>query len=329
MQQDEKVRKLFATALFILVVAVVLYALLPFVNALFGSVLLYFLFRPLYLFFHKNGLSRPLSASLVIIISLLVLIVPLGFGSTLVVQEISGGLSDPSIIVSKISAIDASLPFVDLTSFVDNFFGVVVNFAKTLLLSAVNNITRMLIQLTIAYFLFYFMLIDSENLNDKIKSFLPFNEKNSKRLVEQFDTVTHSTVVTTGLIALLQGGLLGAGFAILGIKSAFFWGFIGILISFLPFVGIPLIWIPTALIQLFSGNLFIGFAVLAWGSFLSTIDNFLRPYIQNRVGKIHPLITLVGVFIGLPLFGILGLVIGPLLLSYALSITEMYVEEYV
>lgn len=329
MLNDKKAQLIFATALFVMLIAVVLYALLPFFNALFGSVLLYFLFRPLYIYFHKHGFNRSWSATFVIIISLLVLVVPLGFGTTLVVQEISDGLANPSGYVERLSYVDEMIPFVDVVSILDNSLDVLISFSKDLLFSAVNNITKILIQLTITYFLLYFMLIDSENLNKKIKSFLPFNKKNSSRLVDQFDKVTHATVVTTGLIALMQGSLLGFGFAILGIPGAFFWGFMGILISFLPVIGIPFIWVPTVIIQLISGNTFVGFAILAWGSFLSTVDNFLRPYIQNKVGQIHPLITLIGVFVGLSLFGILGLVIGPLLLSYSLSITEMYFEEYV
>lgn len=329
METKEKVRKVFATVLLVAILAIVLYALLPFFNALFGAVLLYFLFRPLYLHFHKNHIPKVWSALIVIIISLCVLIIPLGVGASLVISEVSSGFANPSTYIDKIHDINELLPFVDIMSFSDEIFSALVSFSKSMLLSTVDNVSRLLIQLTITYFVFYFMLIDSENLNEKMLTFLPFNEKNSKDLLKQFDTVTHSTIVTSGLIALMQGGLLGVGFLVLGIKGAFFWGFIGFLISFLPVVGIPLIWFPTAMVQFFSGNIFVGFAIFAWGAFLSTIDNFIRPYIQHKVGQIHPLITLIGVLSGLPIFGIMGIVIGPLLLSYTVSITQMYIEEFV
>lgn len=329
MESKERVRKIFATVLLIAVLAIVIYALLPYFNALFGAVLLYFLFRPVYMWIHKKKISKNWSAVWTIVLSLLILIIPLSFAATLVVQEIAQGIADQSQIISRLQGIDELLPFVDLTSFSDQLLNFLINFVRTSLVATIGNVTRLILQLTITYFVFYFMLIDSENLNKKIMKFLPFNKKNSERLVQQFNNVTHSTVVTSGLIALMQGTMLGLGFWILGFKGAIFWGFIAFLISLLPVVGVPLIWVPTAVIQFVAGNTFPAVAIFIWGAIISSVDNFIRPYIQKRVGQIHPLITIVGVLSGISVFGILGIVIGPLLLSYAISITQMYIEEFV
>lgn len=328
MESRERVRKVFATVLLIAVLVVVLYALLPFFNALFGAVLLYFLFRPIYIRLHKKLKKKALAASITIVISLLILVIPLGFAATLVVQEVTQGIAEGQII-AKLQTIDQVFPFLDVQEFTDRLLEVLVSFVQNTLVATIGNATKLVLELTITYFVFYFMLIDSEHLNVKMQQFLPFKQDNSKRLLDQFNNVTYSTVVTSGLIALMQGTMLGIAFWVLGFNGAFFWGFIAFLISLLPVVGVPLIWAPTGVIQLVAGNTFEGIAILVWGALISSIDNFIRPFIQKKVGQIHPLITIVGVLSGLPIFGILGIVIGPLLLSYAISVTQIYIEEFV
>jgi predicted PurR-regulated permease PerM len=113
------------------------------------------------------------------------------------------------------------------------------------------------------------------------------------------------------------------------LPGAFLWGFVGALASFIPFVGAPFIWIPTSVYLLLSGNLLggLGFALL--GTFISSIDNVVRPLIQKKVAQIHPFVSLLGIFVGFSLFGIIGIVLGPLLLSYFLLTLSMFKQEYI
>lgn len=327
---DERVRKIFATIIVVAVVAIVLFATARYFTALFAAFLLFFLFKPVYSWFHhKKKFSRGLSASLVITIILLGIIVPVGLVTPLVVQQIGSGITQANILLPDLLALDARIESVDLAGLIQEQYSALGSFTKTLIVSALDNATKLLISLFITFFVLYFMFVESEHMDKKILKLIPFNEKNARRLWLEFRNVTHATVISTGLIALMQGILLGIGFAVFGIKGAVFWGFIAVLISLLPIVGVPLIWIPAGLIYLLAENYFAGIGILIWGSIISTIDNFLRPWIQKRVGQVHPLTTVIGIFIGLPLFGLIGLVLGPLLISYALLITQMYLEEYV
>jgi predicted PurR-regulated permease PerM len=146
--------------------------------------------------------------------------------------------------------------------------------------------------------------------------------------VQECKRVTYATIVATGLIALIQGILITLAFLVFDIQGAFFWGFITAFLSFLPVVGPTLIWLPGSVFLFIQHRIGAGIALMVWGILLTNIENFLRPMLQKRVGKIHPLISLIGVFIGIPLFGLLGIVIGPLLLSYFLLIIRMVREEY-
>jgi predicted PurR-regulated permease PerM len=202
------------------------------------------------------------------------------------------------------------------------------SFISTLLVGAVKGFTNILISLTILYFVLYYLFINNDNLKKKLHDIIPFNNKHTKQLVDECRTVTYATIVATGLIALVQGALITAAFLVFNIQGAFFWGFIAALMSFLPVVGPTLIWLPASVFLFFQNRIGAGIALVVWGLLITNIENFLRPMLQKKMGKIHPLISLIGVFIGIPLFGLLGIVIGPLLLSYFLLIVKMVREEY-
>src|SRR5690606_8114321 len=126
-------------------------------------------------------------------------------------------------------------------------------------------------------------------------------------------------------VAIVQGGFLAIGFLIFGAKDPLSWGVICAIWSFIPLLGPPLIFVPAAAILISQVATWQGVGLLIWGfSLVINIDNVLRFIIANRVGDIHPLITVVGVIIGLLLFGIMGLVYGPLLLTYFLIAVRIY-----
>jgi predicted PurR-regulated permease PerM len=111
----------------------------------------------------------------------------------------------------------------------------------------------------------------------------------------------------------------------LGYKDPVFWGVITAFISFVPVLGPPVVFVPAAILQIADGNNFAGWAMLIFGFVvIINIDNVLRFIIAKKVGNIHPIITVIGVIIGIPLFGILGLVFGPLLLSYFILLVKIY-----
>src|SRR5690606_17096982 len=137
--------------------------------------------------------------------------------------------------------------------------------------------------------------------------------------------ITYSNIIGQTIIAIVQGGCLALGFVIFGVEDPLFWGVICAILSFIPLLGPPLIFVPAALILLSHGNSWQGIGLLIWGfGLVINIDNVLRLVIAKKVGDIHPLITVVGVIIGLPLFGIMGLVYGPLLLAYFLIAVKIY-----
>lgn len=155
--------------------------------------------------------------------------------------------------------------------------------------------------------------------------YAPFRQQQALEFALELRDTTYSNVLGQGLISLVQGTLVGIGFVIFGISDAIFWGTIAGFVSFLPVVGSPIVFVPAAIIQLMNGHSASGWGLLLWGFIIVTnIDNVIRFSIAKRMANTHPVITVIGVVIGVPVFGILGIVFGPLLLSYFILTVKIF-----
>tara|TARA_Y100000294_G_C8539855_1_gene330674 strand:+ start:65 stop:1054 length:990 start_codon:yes stop_codon:yes gene_type:complete len=323
--KPRQIKQILATIVIVIVAAFVLYALLPYVSAFAGALILFALLYPVNKFFRKK-IGKKFSALLCILLSILIIVFPLFLISNMLINEVSVVAKDTEFIEGAIKQVNDEIN-------VQEYFSEISTYIKQGIKTTANAFFGSIIHFAVAsiilYFALFFMLLQSDHFIKIIEKHLPFNEKNSKILMNEFVNVTKSTVIGMGLIAIIQGLLLGFGFWILGIQGAVFWGFVGAVLSFLPIVGVSVIWIPTVLYQLFIGNYFAGIGLLLWALVVITgSDYLLRPYISKKIAKLHPLITLIGVFIGIPFFGIFGILLGPLLLSYLFLLIKMYGEEY-
>ena len=204
-----------------------------------------------------------------------------------------------------------------------------VNYTSLFILGSIQSLSHQSIGLLIMYFLLYYLFTgEDSDFMRQITVAVPFNEENTATLLDEFQRVVRTTLIASGAIALFQGVILTIVFLIFNVQGAFLWGAIAAILSFLPVVGAPLVWVPAAIVQLLQGDYIAGIVILAAGLFISVIDNFLRPVIQKKVGEIHPFLSLLGIVIGVSLFGLIGIVIGPLLLSYFVLTVQMFSREY-
>lgn len=193
-----------------------------------------------------------------------------------------------------------------------------------------SKISNIGVQVLITAFLVFYILINKKELIRKVREFMPFSAKNTDFILEETARNTRALVIGQGLIALIQGIVGAVGFLIFGIESVFFWGFVMALFSFIPYVGSFLIWCPAGIILLIKGDYFNGLGILLWGFLVvSNIDNLIRPKLVSSLGRIHPLVVLLGVIIGINEFSIAGIVIGPLMISVLVLLAKAFNEEYV
>ena len=341
--QDEKPHKRILSALFLIILSVVLaYLLYPYINAFFGALTLYVVFRPVYIFLNARlKIKSSLAAVVVIIITVMIVLVPLYVLFTIIILEIQYLTAD----VGNISRILSLLGTNSLiaTQFIRDVVPSDISLQErtielaastagslgAMLISAVQSAGRRLIEFIIMYFtLFYMFIGEKSDFARSLQNAIPFNEKNTMELFSEFRSMVKTILVSSGVIAVIQGGLLAITFTIFGVEGAFLWGFVTFILSFVPALGPPIIWIPAAIIQLVQQDYISAAGVLVGGIIISSVDNLIRPAINKKVGQLHPLVSIIGIIIGLNLFGLLGIIMGPLLLSYALLTTRMFHEEY-
>jgi predicted PurR-regulated permease PerM len=301
------------------------------IQGIFGSLLstlvLYTILRPGYLYLvDEKHWNRSLTAVLLLFTSVILLVLPFYFLSSMVITKINELQKDHIYYTNIVYKLKHLLPVsADVQKLIEEGLGKMGTWATELFPSLITGAFNIVFGLLLMYFLLYFMLVENKTFEQALVKYAPFREQNANRFAEEMRNTTYANVVGQGLISVVQGSLLCLSFYILGYSDPLFWGVITAFISFVPVLGPPIIFVPAALLQIANGNDFAGWAMLVIGFLIIiNIDNVLRFMIAKKVGNIHPIITVIGVVIGIPLFGILGLVFGPLLLSYFILLIKIY-----
>jgi predicted PurR-regulated permease PerM len=316
-------------AALILVLGVGLFmALWPFSTGLIGAPVLFVLFAPLHDWLARRIHPR-LAAGVVVVLAILIIVVPsialLGLVAAQAQDLASGVIQSP--LLARVRELKLG-PY-DIGPQLEALSTRAVSLAGEWVLTAVGTATRIALQLTVAFFGLYFLLTAPETAWSTIKPFIPFSNKNAEALRTRFRDVTTSTVIGTGLTAVLQGFGVGLAFAVSGLPNALVWGVITVVLSILPVVGSGLVWAPGVAVLAADKRYGWAVALAVWGFLvIGQIDNVVRPMVYRRWAQIHPFITLLGAIAGLRWFGLLGLLIGPLALSYFFELIRMYRQEY-
>lgn len=174
------------------------------------------------------------------------------------------------------------------------------------------------------YTMFFFQM-DGNKLVQKILYYLPLKSSDENLMLDKFTSVTRATLKGTLLIGLMQGGLAGIAFAIVGIDNAVFWGTVMAVLSIIPSVGSTMVWGPAAIILVVQGDVAsgIGLAVFC-GLVVGSLDNVLRPILVGKDTKMPELMIFFGTLGGIIMFGITGIFLGPLIASLFMTIWDIY-----
>ena len=317
-----------AALLLLLLGAALLIALAPYASGLIGIPVLYVVFAPVHDWLSKK-VKPSLSAGLVVALGVFLILVP---GVSLVglivseAQDMAAGVIR-SPILDKLQ--ELRIGRFDIGAQLATIGQRLVSWLGSSAFALVGTATRATLNLSIAFFGLYYLLLRGPAAWDGIRPYIPFSTTNAEKLAQRFKNVTVSTLIGTGVTAAIQGILVGIGFWATGLPNALFWGVITGILSIFPVLGSGLVWLPGALALALQQEYGRAVALFAFGAIVvGNVDNVIRPMVFRRWAQIHPLITLVGAFAGVGYFGILGLVIGPLALSYFFELIRMYRQEY-
>ncbi|MEO8308066.1 MAG: AI-2E family transporter [Pseudomonadota bacterium] len=175
----------------------------------------------------------------------------------------------------------------------------------------------LLLRFFLMLFILFFLLRDGSLWFERLSSLLPLTAKRREALFTRLGKVLRAVVYGCGLTAIVQGALVGIGFAITGLSGPVVFGVLATLLALLPFGGAAVVWVPGVLYLLVSGHIGLSIFLLAWGGMVSISDNFIRPVIISRYTPVPTLLVFLGVIGGVSAFGPIGFIIGPVILVLA------------
>ena len=204
--------------------------------------------------------------------------------------------------------------------------------AKTAGAFLVNFASRMtamtaafLLNLFVMLYAMFFFFKDGHKILERIFYYLPLNDEDETRMLARFTSITRATVKGTLVIGVIQGALAGLAFWVAGIDGAALWGTVMTILSIIPGIGAPLVWVPVVIFLFVNGQYLTATLLLVWcAAVVGTVDNFLRPVLVGRDAKMPDLLILIGTLGGLFLFGPIGFIVGPIICGLFLTVWDIY-----
>jgi len=316
-----------AWLIFALGIALV-YALWPFSSGLIGAPVLYVVFAPV----HRRltrWLRPSLAAGVVVLLAIVLVVAPttsiLGLVATEAQDMATNVIQSP--LVARIRAVRVG-PY-QVGAQLEAIGTSLVSWAGSSAIGLIGTATRLGIQLTITFFGLFYLLIAPDHAWRAVRPYIPFSAASAEMLRVRFKDVTVSTLIGTGLTAVVQGALVGVAFWTAGLSNALFWSVVTVIFAILPVVGSGLVWGPGVAALAIERDYGAAVGLALWGVLVvGQVDNVIRPFVFRRWAQIHPFITIIGAFAGIRYFGLLGLLIGPLAISYFFELIRMYRVEY-
>jgi predicted PurR-regulated permease PerM len=328
---NEKLVNKYISASFIALLGIFLFlGLKEFFSSFLGALVFYTLFKNLmYYLTRRKKLKKSLSAVIIILISFIIVVLPIGFLFTVIFNKISAIARDPETVAAysaKIMEKVKNLPFeVSTIRMVEKAQVLITENVGSVL----NSSLLILGSILMMYFFLFFLLLNMNHMEASIIHYLPFERSKimlfGKELVDQ----TYSNAIGVPLVCIAQGGFAYFSYRIAAVPESGLWGILTGFASIIPLVGTAIIWVPVTLFLFAEGMQWQGIFVAIYSIvIMSNVDNLIRMVVSKRIGDVHPIITVLGVIIGLKYFGLPGLVFGPLIISYFLIFLKLYYIAY-
>jgi predicted PurR-regulated permease PerM len=191
------------------------------------------------------------------------------------------------------------------------------------------NIMNFVFSFFMMVIVIFFLLIDQERFISYVLDLSPLPDQQERQLFRRFEEIAKAVLVGNGLCGLLQGLLGGAAFMFFGISSPILWGGVMAVLAFLPIVGIGLVLVPAAIIFFLKGSIGIGIFMLFFYASLSfSVEYLLKPWMVGERVKMHTLLVFLSILGGLSVYGVLGIIYGPLIVTAFLSLADIYRKNY-
>jgi len=325
------IRQIFVLLLILLMGSLIFKEMAPYLSGVLGAVTIYVLLRGwMKKLVLKKGWNPNVAAGLLMLLSFIGILLPVSGIVLMLGNKIGNAVQNSEEVIralkEQLGEWETRLGY-DLTSQIDTT--AISSWISTQLQSFAGGTFNMFIAIGLMYFMLYYMLTNRKELKESLFDYIPIGDNNLKEIGDEANAKVRANAIGIPLVALAQGIVALIGFLIFGVEDPFFWFVITTIGSMIPFIGTLVGIVPVFILSLSSGDTFQAWGVLLYGFIVvGATDNIFRMYALKKLDNVHPLITFIGVVVGVPLFGFIGLIFGPLLISLFLIVVRIYRKEY-
>jgi len=334
--EDKEIKKYVVIILFFLLAVLSFFIIKPIFLSIFVGLVLAYLFSPLYRLINKKITSKTISALIVLLLVAVLVAIP----TILIIKYSLSNLDKVYNYVSSISDVESLIKttfpqLLNNSQISVNLHAITAALSLKIsgyISSAINNlffnIIPILLNVAVSLFIFFIAMRDQEELKSYVVSLSPFSKEYQKKFYDKFESVTYSAIYGELIVGISQGIIAGIGFFICGVPHALLLTIILTLTSILPIIGPWLVWIPVDIYLFLHGQTSSAIGLLIYGLFIiNWVDTILRPIVVSKGTKMNSAVALIGMTGGLYVFGIMGLIIGPLVLAYFILLVEAYKDK--
>lgn len=328
---NERLRQIIILLLILLTGIILINQLTAFIPGLLGGITLYILSRTLYFqLVYKKKWKKGWTAIIFILGYIIIIASIIYLSITLVSPKIKTITENPNEIIENIKSVTEGIQEkTGLVIISTKTAGVLAEKITAFLPGLINSTVSLFTNILMMFFLLYYLLVNGAAVERYLNTIIPLKNENVSLLASETKMMITANALGIPIISIIQGLFAALGYWIFGVQDWGLWGFLTGLFAFFPLVGTMIVWVPLVAFLFIQGSLWpaVGlgiYSIVVTGN----VDYIARLKLMKYLGDVHPLVTVLGVIVGLNLFGFIGLIFGPLLVSYFLIMVKIYFNEF-
>lgn len=304
---------------------------LPFMGGLLGALTLYILLRnQIFILTEKHRVRKGFAAAIVLCEAIACFLIPISAIVWMIVNKLQGANLHPNSIIEPAKhlalMIEAKTGYNLLVT--DNLVKL-ASWLPRIGQTLMEWISSFTVNIFVLIIVLYFMLTGGRKMEQYLYGLLPFNQQDGGEILHKIKLIVQSNAIGIPLLAVIQGSIATIGYWIFGVPNLLLFGLLTSFATIIPIVGTMIVWVPLAIYLAMNGQWGHAIGLTAYSAIVvAQSDNLIRLFLQKKMANIHPLITIFGVVIGLSLFGFMGVIFGPLLLSIFMLCVNLFKIKY-
>ncbi len=328
---NERLRQIIVLLLILAIAVLLVSQMTVFIPGLLGGITLYILSRTLYFqLIFKRKWKKGWTALLFIFCYLIIIALPVYLSISLASPKVSAMAENQQQIIENIQSVSEKFrEKTGISVFSADNAKTIAEKISTFIPRILNSTVVLITNLIMMFFLLYYLLVHGRDTEKYLGKIIPLKNENINLLAGETKMMIRANALGIPIICIVQGAFAALGYWIFGIEDWGLWGFVTGVFAFFPLVGTMIVWVPLVAYLFIHGSNWPAIGLTIYSVVVTgNVDYLARLKLMKYMGDVHPIITVLGVIVGLNLFGFMGLIFGPLLISYFIILVKIYINEF-